>query len=137
MPGTATRDYYELLGVSPRATQDEVRKAYLKLAKKYHPDKTGGDKAAEEKLKAINEAYDTLKNAEKRREYDALRESPFAGGRRSRLIFTGLAKPRGIRAISVIFSAVWATCSAGGRCGCAVRGRFPATRRGTADHYPA
>ncbi len=81
MPGTATRDYYELLGVSPTATEDEIRKAYLKLAKKYHPDKTGGDKAAEEKLKAINEAYDTLKNAEKRRDYDALRESPFAGAR--------------------------------------------------------
>ncbi len=80
MPGTATHNYYELLGVSPTATLDEIRKAYLKLAKKYHPDKTGGDKAAEEKLKAINEAYDTLKNAEKRREYDLQRESPFGGG---------------------------------------------------------
>ena len=79
MPGTATRDYYELLGVSPEASQDEIRKAYLKLAKKYHPDKTGGDKAAEEKLKAINEAYDTLKNAERRKEYDAMRASPFGG----------------------------------------------------------
>ncbi len=79
MPATAAKDFYELLGVSPKATQDEIRKAYLKLAKKYHPDKTGGDKAAEQKLKAINEAYDTLKNAEKRKEYDAMRESPFGG----------------------------------------------------------
>lgn len=79
MPGTATKDYYELLGVSPKASQEEIRKAYLKLAKKYHPDKTGGDKTAEEKLKAINEAYDTLKNAERRKEYDTMRASPFGG----------------------------------------------------------
>ncbi|MBI2433618.1 MAG: DnaJ domain-containing protein, partial [Candidatus Hydrogenedentes bacterium] len=47
----ASRDLYEILGVPRTASQDEVRKAYLKLAHKYHPDKTGGDKAAEEKLK--------------------------------------------------------------------------------------
>jgi molecular chaperone DnaJ len=64
------RDYYEVLGVSRDASQEEIRKAYLKLAHKYHPDKTGGDKAAENKLKEINEAYDTLKNAEKRSRYD-------------------------------------------------------------------
>jgi molecular chaperone DnaJ len=69
--GMATRDYYEILGVSRDASQDEVRKAYLKLAHQYHPDKTGGDKAAEEKLKEINEAYDTLKNKQKRQQYDA------------------------------------------------------------------
>lgn len=79
MPGTATKDYYELLGVSPKASQEDIRKAYLKLAKKYHPDKTGGDKAAEEKLKAVNAAYDTLKNAERRKEYDAMCASPFGG----------------------------------------------------------
>ena len=64
------RDYYELLGVPKTASADEVRKAYLKLAHKYHPDKTGGDKAAEDKLKEINQAYDTLKNPEKRARYD-------------------------------------------------------------------
>ncbi len=63
-------DYYQLLGVDRNASADEIRKAYLKLAKKYHPDKTGGDKAAEEKLKEINEAYDVLKNPEKRKQYD-------------------------------------------------------------------
>lgn len=66
----AQQDYYEILGVSREASQDEIRQAYLKLAKKYHPDKTGGDKAAEEKLKEINMAYDTLKNPEKRAQYD-------------------------------------------------------------------
>ncbi|HIJ64514.1 MAG TPA: molecular chaperone DnaJ [Candidatus Hydrogenedentes bacterium] len=64
------RDYYEILGVAKNASDEEIRKAYLKLAHKYHPDKTGGDKAAEEKLKEINAAYDTLKNAEKRARYD-------------------------------------------------------------------
>lgn len=66
----ATKDYYEILGVPRDASQEEIRKAYLELAKKYHPDKTGGDKAAEEKLKEINMAYDVLKNAEKRAQYD-------------------------------------------------------------------
>ena len=60
-----TRDLYEILGVAKGASQDEIRKAYLKLAHKYHPDKTGGDKAAEEKLKEINGAYDVLKNPDK------------------------------------------------------------------------
>ena len=64
------KDYYELLGVPKTASDAEIRKAYLKLAHKYHPDKTGGDKAAEEKLKEINAAYDTLKNTEKRAQYD-------------------------------------------------------------------
>lgn len=64
------KDYYELLGVSRDASAEEIRKAYLKLAHKYHPDKTGGDKAAEEKLKEINQAYDTLKNSDKRAKYD-------------------------------------------------------------------
>ncbi len=64
------RDLYEILGVPRTATPEEMRKAYIKLAHKYHPDKTGGDKAAEEKLKEINAAYDTLKNPEKRQQYD-------------------------------------------------------------------
>lgn len=64
------RDYYEVLGVSRDASADEIRRAYLKLAHQYHPDKTGGDKAAEEKLKEINAAYDVLKNPDKRAKYD-------------------------------------------------------------------
>lgn len=65
-----SRDPYEVLGVAREASQDEVRKAYLKLAHKYHPDKTGGDKHAEDKLKEVNAAYDVLKNPEKRQAYD-------------------------------------------------------------------
>lgn len=75
------KDLYEILGVSRDASDQEIRKAYLKLAHKYHPDKTGGDKAAEEKLKEINGAYDVLKNAEKRRQYDAFGQAgPGMGG---------------------------------------------------------
>jgi molecular chaperone DnaJ len=73
-----------MLGVSRKASQDEIRKAYLKLAHKYHPDKTGGDKAAEDKLKEVNAAYDVLKNTEKRSQYDQFGSTdgsnPFAGG---------------------------------------------------------
>lgn len=93
MPPTATKNYYEILGVSPEASQEDIRKAYLKLAKQYHPDKTGGDKVAEEKLKAINEAYDTLKNAERRKEYDAMRASPFGGAHGP--TYTGSGPSRG------------------------------------------
>ena len=64
------RDYYEVLGVSKTATADEIKKAYRKLAIKYHPDKTPGDKEAEEKFKEAAEAYDILSNEEKRQKYD-------------------------------------------------------------------
>ncbi len=76
------RDYYEILGVSRDAPAEEIRKAYLKLAHRYHPDKTGGDKDDENKLKEINEAYDVLKNPEKRAKYDQFGSAtdPFMGG---------------------------------------------------------
>ena len=64
------RDYYEVLGVSKSATPDEIKKAYRKLAIKYHPDRNPGDKAAEEKFKEAAEAYDVLSNEEKRQKYD-------------------------------------------------------------------
>lgn len=75
MPGTTVnKDLYEILGVPESASQDDIRKAYRELARKYHPDKTGGDKAAEERLKEINAAYDVLKNPDKRKEYDQRRK---------------------------------------------------------------
>lgn len=64
------RDYYEVLGVSKTATDDEIKKAYRKMALKYHPDKNPGDKEAEEKFKEAAEAYDVLSNADKRARYD-------------------------------------------------------------------
>ncbi len=64
------RDYYEVLGVSKTATDDELKKAYRKLAKQYHPDLHPGDKEAEAKFKEINEAYEVLSDADKRAQYD-------------------------------------------------------------------
>lgn len=64
------RDYYEVLGVSKTASDDEIKKAYRKLAKKYHPDLNPGDKEAEQKFKEANEAYEVLSDSTKRARYD-------------------------------------------------------------------
>jgi curved DNA-binding protein len=66
------KDYYKILGVEKTAAQADIKKAYRALAKKYHPDKTKGDKAAEEKFKDISEAYEVLGDKEKRKQYDEL-----------------------------------------------------------------
>ncbi len=66
------KDYYEILGVDKNATKEEIKKAYRKLALKYHPDRNPGDKNAEEKFKDITEAYEVLSDEEKRKKYDQL-----------------------------------------------------------------
>ena len=74
------RDYYEVLGVSRTATDDEIKKAYRKLAKKYHPDTNPGNKDAEAKFKEASEAYAILSDPDKRRQYDQFGHSAFEGG---------------------------------------------------------
>ena len=69
------KDYYKILGVSKTATTEEIKKAYRKLAVKYHPDKNQGNKAAEEKFKEANEANDVLSDPEKRKKYDEVGEN--------------------------------------------------------------
>ena len=76
------RDYYEVLGVSKTASDSELKSAYRKLAKKYHPDVNPGDKEAEAKFKEATEAYSVLGDAEKRRQYDQFGHAAFEGSRR-------------------------------------------------------
>jgi len=76
----AKRDYYEILGVQKGASDDDIKKAYRKLAIKYHPDKNPDDKAAEEKFKEAAEAYEVLSNAEKKQRYDQFGHAGVNGG---------------------------------------------------------
>jgi molecular chaperone DnaJ len=74
------KDYYEVLGIDKKATQEDIKKAYRRLARKYHPDLNPGDKAAEQKFKELNEAYGVLGDEKKRADYDQYGRTPFEGG---------------------------------------------------------
>src|SRR5438270_6575624 len=79
----AKRDYYEILGIEKSAEVEEIKKAYRKMAVKYHPDKNPGDKAAEEQFKELSEAYEVLSDPQKRAAYDQYGHAAFdrrAGG---------------------------------------------------------
>src|SRR5438552_720906 len=76
----AEKDYYEILGVKKTATEEEIKKAYRNLAKKFHPDKNKGNKEAENKFKEISEAYAVLGDKEKREQYDRLGREAFSFG---------------------------------------------------------
>ena len=76
----AKRDYYDVLGVGQRADEGELKKAYRKLAMQYHPDRNPGDSEAEQKFKELNEAYDVLKDKQKRAAYDRFGHDAFSNG---------------------------------------------------------
>ena len=74
------RDFYEILGVNKSSSQEEIKKAYRKVAIKFHPDKNPDDKVAEEKFKEAAEAYEVLSNAEKKQKYDRFGHDGLRGG---------------------------------------------------------
>ena len=76
----AKKDYYEALGLSRGASLDEIKKAYRKLARKYHPDMNPGDPSAEDKFKGISEAYEVLTDPEKKKMYDQFGDAAFSPG---------------------------------------------------------
>src|ERR1700741_2748405 len=76
----AKQDFYDVLGVSKSASADQLKSAYRKLAMKHHPDRNPGDKSAEQKFKEINEAYDILKDDQKRAAYDRFGHAAFEQG---------------------------------------------------------
>src|SRR6202789_2958529 len=83
MASQLKHDYYKTLGVERGAEEDDIRKAYRKLARKYHPDLNPGDKAAEDRFKNVQEAYDVLSDAKKKQMYDSVgfySDSGFAAG---------------------------------------------------------
>src|SRR5712692_260744 len=78
----AKQDFYEILGVAKAADADELKRAYRKLAMQFHPDRNAGDKSAEQKFKDISEAYDVLKDDQKRAAYDRFGHAAFENGSR-------------------------------------------------------
>ena len=75
----AKRDYYDVLGVTKSSSNEEIKKAYRKLALKYHPDKTKGDKSSEEKFKEASEAYHVLSDEKRKTNYDQFGHAAFEG----------------------------------------------------------
>ena len=82
------KNYYEILGVSPEAPPEELKKAYRQLALKFHPDRNPGDRQAEERFKEISEAYGVLMDPEKRKQYELLSRTPFGAGRKPDFSYT-------------------------------------------------
>lgn len=74
------KDFYEILGITKNATEEEIKRAYRKLAQKHHPDRNRGDKNAEAKFKEVNSAYEVLSDKQKRQQYDQFGQSAFTGG---------------------------------------------------------
>lgn len=132
------KDYYEILGVARTATDDELKKAYRALAMKFHPDKNPGDKAAETKFKEINQAYDILKDSDKRAAYDRYGHGAFdgsfgRGGSAGAHGFDFNFNQAGMGGFSDIFEEMFGDIMGGGRT--SSRGGRPGSARGSDLQY--
>jgi molecular chaperone DnaJ len=76
----AKRDYYEILGLARGASDQDIKSAFRRMAKEHHPDRNAGEKASEQKFKELNEAYEVLKDPQKRAAYDQFGHAAFEGG---------------------------------------------------------
>lgn len=114
---TTEKDYYELLEVNKTAGAEEIKKSYRRLAMKYHPDRNPGDKEAESKFKEINEAYEVLKDEQKRAAYDRYGHQAFAGGMGGAggNPFGGFEFNFGSGGFSDVFSEIFSDFMGGGR----------------------
>lgn len=124
------KDYYQILGVDKNASQDEIKKAYRRLAKKYHPDLNPNDKKAQEKFKEVNEAYEVLGDEEKRKQYDMFGNNfNFRGGEHfdpSQFGFGGYSYTGDGRGFSDFFNLFF-----GGKSGFNINDLFSKARRPT------
>ena len=136
----AKQDFYETLGVAKSASAEELKQAYRKMAMQYHPDRNSGDKTAEQKFKDINEAYDVLKDEQKRAAYDRFGHAAFEQAAAAALAISGF--PAGLPTSSRRCSARWAAGGAARRARAAAatcattsrsRSRKPSRQ---ADHDP-
>ena len=129
----AKRDYYQVLGVSRSADEKELKAAYRRLAKQYHPDANPGDKTAEHKFKEINEAYDVLKDPQRRAAYDRFGHAAFEMGGGSNPFREGNFGPEFSSSMSDIFEDLFGEFMGGGRRGGGRRGQ--ASARGSDLRY--
>ena len=125
----AKRDYYEVLGITKSASKEEIKKAYRKLALKYHPDKNKGDKGAEEKFKEGSEAYHVLSDEKRKANYDQFGHAAFQGGGTSQ---SGFGNFDFSSSFSDIFEDVFSDFGFGSS-GQSRRGRRNCSRRSTAS----
>jgi molecular chaperone DnaJ len=111
----AKRDFYEVLGVSRTADEKELKAAYRKLAKQHHPDANSGSKTADQKFKEISEAYDVLKDPQKRAAYDRFGHQAFDGGMGGQGPFAGGFGPEFTSSMSDVFEDLFGEFMGGGR----------------------